>query len=543
MRDPKLKTISEISVKAGIGEKYVEPYGFHVGKIDLELLNELAGRENGKLVLVTAMTPTKAGEGKTTTSISLADGLWKIGERPLLCLREPALGPVFGLKGGATGGGLATIEPSEDINLHFTGDIHALTSAINLVAAIIDNHVHFGNELGIDPSRITWKRALDVNDRALRLVEIGRGKGNGPVHESGFLITVASEMMAIFALAKSEDDFLRRLEKVIVAYTYDNRPVTIRDLRVTHAVMRLVRNALRPNLVQTSEGNPCFVHGGPFANIAHGCSSIISLKMAVKLAPIVITEAGFGADLGAEKFLDIVVRESDLKPDLAILVVTIRAMKFHGGQAFDDLGIEDFDALEQGLANPLQHLENLGKFGLKVIVAVNRFPSDTEREIEYVAGRFSERGFQVSVNEGFLKGGEGAKDLAFKVREALSLGGSSYHPLYPLNWSLKEKIETISKEIYRADEVVYAPEAAERIRAYEEQGFGGSYVCMAKVPTSFTDNAKTLNAPKGFKVTVKDVNLSAGACFVVPLLGDIMTMPGLPKKSSAEKMEDTPWKL
>jgi formate--tetrahydrofolate ligase len=536
-----LLKIGEIARAAGIDSDYVEPYGFYKAKIDTSINAKLKNKPDGKLVLVTAITPTKAGEGKTTTSIALTEGFGKIGQKAFLCLREPALGPVFGIKGGATGGGLASVAPSEDINLHFTGDFHALTSSINLISAVIDNSIYQGNPLRIDPNRVVWKRAMDMNDRALREITVAQGEKNGVVRQDGFVITVASEMMAIMCLAKDADDFLARLEKIIVAYDLDGKPVTVKDLRITHAIMKLMREALKPNLVQTLENNPVLIHGGPFANIAHGCNSLIATKMALKMAPIVVTEAGFAADLGAEKFLDIACREGQMHCDLAVVVATIRALKMHGGMPFEELTNENVDALSKGMANLETHLENIKKFGVPVIVAINHFEADTEKEIAFVERWCEEHNYQYSFLDGFMKGGEGSVDLAKKVRFMLNNCVSDYHPLYDLKSPLKAKIEKICKEIYRAGQVVYEPKAEEQLAEYDKMGFGDAYVCMAKTPQSLTDDPTILGAPRGFTITIREVNLSAGANFVVPLTGKIMTMPGLPKEPAAVKMEDKPW--
>lgn len=530
--------INEVAKKAKIDEKYLEPYGFYKAKINMDIMDELKDKPNGKLVLVTAITPTKAGEGKTTTSIALADGLAHINKKCMLVLREPSLGPVFGIKGGATGGGKVCIAPSEDINLHFTGDMHALTSSINLISAVIDNHIFQGNELNIDPTRVVWKRALDMNDRALREITIAQGKGNGVVRQDGFVITVASEMMAIMCLAENPEDFIDRVNKITVAYTYDNQPVTVKDLHISKAIYKLMREALKPNLVQTLEHNPCLVHGGPFANIAHGCNSIIATKLGLKLGDIVVTEAGFGADLGAEKFLDIKCRFAGLKPDMAVMVATIRALKTHGGVAFDDLKQENVRAMLDGCANLERHLENIKKFGLPVVVAINHFADDTEEEIKALTKWCKEHNYVVSFLDGFLKGGEGAIDLANKVSEVLDTKKSNYHPLYDVNLSIKEKICKIAKEIYRAQDVVFLEEAEKHIAQFEKMGYTHTPVCIAKTPQSFTDNAKIIGAPDGFTLTVRDVTLSSGAGFVVALTGNILTMPGLPKVPAAVKMEE-----
>ena len=534
----KLQNIYEISRKLGISDEYIEPYGQYKAKIHLDYLDVLKERKNGKLVLVTAITPTKAGEGKTTTTISLLDGLNRIGVKTVAALREPSLGPVFGLKGGATGGGKVTIEPSEDINLHFTGDMHALTSSINLISAVLDNHIYQGNELNIDPNNVVWKRALDMNDRTLREIVIGCGsRTNGVERKDGFLITVASEMMAVFCLATSEEDFVERVKKIIVAYTYDKKPVTVNDLKISNAIRKLMKQAFMPNLVQSAEHNPALVHGGPFANIAHGCNSIIATKMALKLGDVVVTEAGFGADLGAEKFLDIKCQEAGLKPDLVVMVATIRALKMHGGQALENLTEENVEALKLGMSNLEQHLENIMKYGLKPVVAINHFSSDHQSEIDYLNKWCLDKGYQVAFLDGFLKGGEGAIELANLVKEALNNPGN-YHPLYSRFSPIKEKIETICKEIYRADGVEFSEEALNDINKYEELGFKDAYICMAKTPNSFSDDVKLLNAPRNFSIHVRKINLSAGANFLIPLTGSILTMPGLPKIPQAVKMEE-----
>lgn len=533
-----LKNIYEISRKLNIPDQYIEPYGQYKAKIHLDYLETLKDKENGKLVLVTAITPTKAGEGKTTTTVSLLDGLNLIGVKTIAALREPSLGPVFGLKGGATGGGKVTIEPSEDINLHFTGDMHALTSSINLISAVLDNYIYQGNELNIDPNKVVWKRALDMNDRTLREIVIGCGsKVNGIERKDGFMITVASELMAVFCLAKSEEDFLQRVKKIIVAYTYDNKPVTVDNLKISKAIGKLMKQAFMPNLVQSAENNPALVHGGPFANIAHGCNSILATKMALKLADVVVTEAGFGADLGAEKFLDIKCQEAGLKPDLVVMVATIRALKMHGGQDLNDLATENTDALSKGMSNLLQHLENIEKYGLKPIVAINHFASDHQSEIDVLRKWCEDHHYQVAFLDGFIKGGEGATDLAKLVKMNLA-NESQYHPLYSRYSPIKEKISTICREIYRADDVEYSLEAEEDILRYESLGYKDAYICMAKTPNSFSDDPTLLNTPRNFKIHIRRVNLSAGANFLIPLTGSILTMPGLPKVPQAVKMEE-----
>ena len=537
-----LLDINEIAKKAGIPAEYVEPYGKLKAKVDMKYFDEIKDRPDGKLVLVTAITPTKAGEGKTTTSVALAEGFGQIGQKAMLCLREPSLGPVFGIKGGATGGGKVTVEPTEDINLHFTGDMHALTSSINLISAVIDNSIYQGNPLRIDPERVVWKRAMDMNDRALRDVDVALEDPKGTPRRDHFVITVASEMMAIMCLAKDEDDFLKRLSDIIVAFDLDGKPITVKDLQITHAIMRLMRDALKPNLVQTSENNPALIHGGPFANIAHGCNSVIATKLGLKLAPIVVTEAGFGADLGAEKFLDIKCRAAGFKPDAIVMVATIRALKMHGGQPFEELANEDVEALKKGVCNLKRHLENMGKYDVPMIIAINHFASDSKAEIEYLESWCRDEGYEVSFLDGFLEGGKGAVDLAKKVQKMLKEKESHYHPIYELDRPLKEKINTICREIYRAGEVIYTEKAEQQLAEYEKLGFGDAYICMAKTPQSVTDDAKILGAPSGFPITIREVNLSAGARFVIPLTGKILTMPGLPKVPAAVKMEDMPWR-
>lgn len=532
----KLKNIYEISRSLNIPDEYIEPYGKYKAKIDLSYYEKIKDRKDGKLVLVTAITPTKAGEGKTTASISLLEGLNLIGVKTIACLREPSLGPVFGLKGGATGGGKVTIEPSEDINLHFTGDMHALTSSINLISAVLDNYIYQGNELNIDPNKVVWKRAIDMNDRTLREIIIGCGaKSNGVERKDGFIITVASELMAVFCLATDEEDFINRVKKIIVAYTYDDLPITINDLKISNAIRKLMKEAFKPNLVQSSENNPCLVHGGPFANIAHGCNSIIATKMGLKLADVVVTEAGFGADLGAEKFLDIKCQEANLKPDLVVMVATIRALKMHGGET--DLSKENVEALKIGIANLNQHLENIKKFGMNVVVAINHFASDTENEINFLKNWCYENNYKVSFLDGFINGGKGSIELASLVKEELN-HSSNYHPLYSRNSSLKNKIEIICKEIYRANGVNYSSEALEDLAKYEKMGFNNAYICMAKTPNSFSDDPTKLNTPRDFYINIRKVNLSSGANFVIPLTGSILTLPGLPKVPQAVKMED-----
>lgn len=536
----KLDNIGKVAKKFGIGEEFLEYYGNYKAKIDFKRMwNEVKNNEDGKLVLVTAITPTKAGEGKTTTTIALIDGLAKIKQKAIGCLREPSLGPVFGLKGGATGGGKVTVEPHDDINLHFTGDMHALTSSINLISAIIDNHIYQGNELNIDPNKITWKRALDMNDRELRSINIGLGSDkNGIKREDHFQITVASELMAIMCLAKDEKDFIDRVRKIIVAFTYDDKPVYLEELRISNAILKLMREALKPNIVQTQEHNLVFVHGGPFANIAHGCSSLIATRLALKLSPLVITEAGFASDLGAEKFFDIKCRTGNLKPNAVVLVATIRALKLHGGVLFEELENENLDALENGFKNLGQHYQNLRKFNVPVIVAINHFKSDSENEVKKLIELLNKNYFPFAFLDGYLKGGDGSRELASKVMEVLETKRSNFSPIYKLTSSIEEKIETLAKEIYRADGVEYSDLAKEKIEFYKNMGKDDLPICVAKTQSSFSDDPKLLNAPRNFKLHVKDLSLSNGAGFIVVYCGNILTMPGLPKIPAAVKMED-----
>ena len=536
-----LLQIDEIAKIAGIPLTYIAPYGKFKAKIDTSIFDVLKNVSDGKLVLVTAITPTKAGEGKTTTSIALAEGMAKINQKAILSLREPSLGPVFGIKGGATGGGLASIDPRDDINLHFTGDMHALTSSINLIAAVIDNHIYQGNELRINPQRIVWRRAMDMNDRALRDIIIGRGEKNGIERQDGFVITVASELMAILCLAKDEEDFRERVQKIIVAFNVDEEPIRVRDLKISHAIMKLMKDALKPNLVQTIENNPVLIHGGPFANIAHGCNSLIALKLSRKLAPIAITEAGFGSDLGAEKFFDIACRYGEMKPDGVVMVATLRALKMHGGQLLEKISEENVEALLKGVNNLRVHLENIKKFGVPSVVAINHFASDHQSEIEALEKWCEENGYVVSFLDGYLKGGEGAVDLAQKVVKMLDTEPSHYKPLYKLDLSIEEKIEKICKQIYRAGKVEYSKFAREQIAKFDQLGYGALPVCMAKTPLSLSDNPEVIGAPEGYTITIRELCLSAGAGFVVALTGNILTMPGLPKVPSAVLMEDLPY--
>ena len=539
-----MKNILDIAKGLKIPKNFILPYGWDKAKIDLSYKEKIKNRKDGKLVLVTAITPTKAGEGKTTTTIGLHDGLRRIGVNSLAVLREPSLGPVFGVKGGAVGALKSTIVPSDDINLHFTGDFHALTSTINLISAIIENSVFQGNSLNINPDRIVWTRALDMNDRSLRDITVTSSDSKHSItHKSEFVITVASELMAIFCIANDEEEFLDRTENIIVAYTFDEEPITVKDLHIRGAIKKLMHTALNPNLVQTLEENPVIVHGGPFANIAHGCNSVIATKLGLKLADVIVTEAGFGADLGAEKFLDIKCQRAGLKPDAIVLVATVRALKLHGGVKFDDLDKENIDALKAGICNLKKHAENMTSYGVPVIISANRFPSDTDAEIAELKAWCIENGYRFALNEGAIKGSEGAVELATAVKDILDNETSNFTPLYPLypqgdyrNYSIKDKIGGICYRIYGAGRVVYTDLAEEQINKYKEMGFDHLAICMAKTPNSITDDAKILGAPTGFTITVREVRLSAGAGFIVPLTGAVMTMPGLPKHPLAETM-------
>ena len=537
-----MKNILNITKELNVPDEYVIPFGWDKAKIDLRFKDELKDKPNGKLVLVTAITPTKAGEGKTTTTIGLHDGLRKIGINSLAVLREPSLGPVFGVKGGAVGALKSTIVPSDDINLHFTGDFHALTSTINLIAAIIENSVFQGNKLNINPDRIVWTRALDMNDRSLRDITVTSSDSKHSItHKSEFVITVASELMAIFCISNDEEEFLDRVEKIIVAYDYDENPITVKNLAIRGAIKKLMHTAMNPNVVQTLEENPVLVHGGPFANIAHGCNSVIATKLGLKLADVVVTEAGFGADLGAEKFLDIKCQRAGLKPDAIVLVATVRALKLHGGVKFEDLDNENVAAMEAGVCNLFKHAENMVRYKVPVIISINRFPSDTDAEVLTLKKLIKDAGYTCAINTAALEGGEGAVDLANKVKKVLETPPFilDFTPLYPIgdaNWTIKAKIEKICKEIYGAGEVVYTAKADKQIEQYTKMGYADLAVCMAKTPNSLTDDAKVLGAPKGFTVTVREVRLSAGAGFIVPLTGAVMTMPGLPKEPLATKM-------
>lgn len=533
-----MKHIKEIAKTAHVDEKYLEQYGNYKAKIDLSLLRE-SKKENGKLILVTAITPTPAGEGKTTTTIGLADGLKRIGKDVVVALREPSLGPVFGVKGGAAGGGYAQVVPMEDINLHFTGDFHAIGAANNLLAAMLDNHIQQGNALGIDVRKITWKRCVDMNDRQLRFITDGLGgKANGTPREDGFDITVASEIMAVFCLANSITDLKERLSKIIVGYTYDDKPVTAGDLNAVGAMTALLKDALKPNLVQTLEGTPAFVHGGPFANIAHGCNSVIATKMALKMGDYAVTEAGFGADLGAEKFLDIKCRMAGLTPDAVVVVATVRALKMHGGLDKKELGTEDLTALEKGIPNLLRHVSNIKNvYKLPCVVAVNRFPTDTDAEIDFIIKKCRELGVNTVLSTVWAEGGKGGEELAKEVVRLCEEEKGDFTFSYSDDMTLTEKIEAVVKKVYGGDGINIMPNAQKQIAQLEALGFGKCPVCIAKTQYSFSDDPTKLGAPENFTVTVKNVKVSAGAGFVVVLTGDIMTMPGLPKVPAAEKID------
>ena len=533
------KNILEIARSAGIDEKYVEPYGKTKAKLDLSLLNELSEKKNGKLILVTAITPTPAGEGKTTTTIGLADGMHRLGKKVSVALREPSLGPVFGIKGGAAGGGYAQVIPMEDINLHFTGDFHAIGAANNLLAAMLDNHIYQGNALNIDPRRITWHRCVDMNDRQLRFITDGLGgRVNGVPREDSYDITVASEIMAILCLSSSISDLKERLSRIIVGYTYDEKPVTAGDLKAAGAMTALLKDALKPNLVQTLEGTPAFVHGGPFANIAHGCNSVIATKTALKTSDYAVTEAGFGADLGAEKFFDIKCRMAGLVPDAVVVVATVRALKMHGGLAKTELAAENLEALGKGVPNLLRHVSNIKNvFKLPSVVAINRFPTDTDAEIDFIIEKCKELGVNVVLSTVWAEGGKGGEALAREVIRLCEEEKGDFTFSYGLSGSIEDKIEAIVKKVYGGDGITVLPQAKKQIAALTALGFDKVPVCIAKTQYSFSDDQTKLGAPEGFKVTIKNVKVSAGAGFVVVLTGDIMTMPGLPKVPSAEKID------
>ena len=532
------KKITDVAKVAGIDDKYLELYGNYKAKIDFSFLKDNADKKNGKLILVTAITPTPAGEGKTTTSVGLTDGLRAIGKNAIVALREPSLGPVFGIKGGAAGGGYAQVVPMEDINLHFTGDFHAIGAANNLLAAMLDNHIQQGNALGIDPKQITWKRAVDMNDRQLRNIVDGLGgKAQGVPREDGFDITVASEVMAVLCLSSDITDLKERCGRIIVGYTYGGEPVTAHDLKAEGAMAALLKDALKPNLVQTLEGTPAFVHGGPFANIAHGCNSVTATRMALKIGDYIVTEAGFAADLGAEKFLDIKCRMAGLKPDAVVMVATVRALKYHGGVAKADLNEENLEALEKGLPNLLQHVSNIKDvYGLPCVVAINAFPTDTKAELDLVEAKCRELGVNVALSEVWAKGGEGGKALAEEVVR-LCDQPNDFRFSYDLDMSIEEKLEAICKKIYHADGVTLTPGARKQLKKLEEIGCSVMPICMAKTQYSFSDDASLLGAPKDFTITVRNLKVSAGAGFIVALTGDIMTMPGLPKSPAAERID------
>ena len=534
-----MEPITKIAEKAGIDEEYLEQYGKYKAKVDYKILEDMKDKADGKLILVTAISPTPAGEGKTTTSVGLADALHTIGKNVMVALREPSLGPVFGIKGGAAGGGYAQLVPMEDINLHFTGDMHAIGAANNLIAAMLDNHIQQGNSLNIDPRQITWKRAVDMNDRQLRHIIDGlEGKANGVPREDGFEITVASEVMAILCLARDIKDLKARLGNVIVGYTYAGEPVRVKDFHAEGAAAALLKDALKPNLVQTLEHTPAIVHGGPFANIAHGCNSVMATRTALKLADYTVTEAGFGADLGAEKFVDIKCRKAGIWPDACVIVATVRALKYHGGVPKKELGPENLEALEKGLPNLLQHLENVTKvYGIPAVVALNKFPTDTEAEIQLVEDKCRELGVNVVLSDVWAKGGKGGVDLANEVVRLCEQDVQKYGFVYDTNMSIKEEIEAVATRVYRADGVIYSAAAEKQIDKLEKIGFHDAPVCIAKTQYSFSDNPDLIGAPRGFKVNVVDVKADAGAGFIVVRTGNIMTMPGLPKVPAAENID------
>ena len=539
-QEAELVHIKEVAEKLGINEDELEFYGKYKAKISDELWESVKDREDGKLVLVTAINPTPAGEGKTTTSIGLGEAMALLGKKAVLALREPSLGPCFGIKGGAAGGGYAQVVPMEDLNLHFTGDFHAITSANNLLAALLDNHIQQGNQLGIDPRQVVWKRCMDMNDRALRNIVIGLGsKMDGMVREDHFIITVASEIMAVLCLADNMEDLKRRLGRIIVAYSFDGTPITADDLHATGSMAALLKDAIKPNLIQTLEHNPAIVHGGPFANIAHGCNSVRATKTALKLGDIAITEAGFGADLGAEKFFDIKCRKAGLKPDAVVLVATIRALKYNGGVPKADLAKEDLESLKKGIVNLEKHIENLQKFGVPVVVTLNSFVTDTKEEIAFVENFCKERNCEFALSEVWEKGGEGGIELAKKVLDTLDHKEAHFKPLYDDEMSLMDKIKTIATEIYGADDVTYSKAALKELKHIEEMGMGNFPVCMAKTQYSLSDDASKLGRPTGFTVNVREVYVSAGAGFVVAITGSIMTMPGLPKVPAANNIDVT----
>ncbi len=540
-QEAKMKDITEIAAHLNIDDEDLIQYGHYKAKVDLRVFDKLKDKKDGKLILVTAINPTPAGEGKTTVNIGLSMALNKLGKKAISALREPSLGPSFGVKGGAAGGGYAQVVPMADINLHFTGDFHAITSANNLISAMLDNHIHQGNEQGIDVRRVVWKRCVDLNDRALRNVIVGLGgKPNGYPREDGFDITVASEIMAILCLSTSLENFKERVSRVIIAYRRDGSPVYVKDIKAQGAVTLLMKDAIMPNLVQTLENTPALIHGGPFANIAHGCNSIMATKLGMKLADYTVTEAGFGADLGAEKFLDIKCRFGELKPSAAVIVATIRALKHHGGAKKEDYDKEDLVALEKGFANLEKHIENIKKFGLPPVVAINRFPSDTENEIKFIEDRLAKMGVECSLTEVFAKGGDGALDLAEKVIKACDEDKANFKPLYDVNLSIKEKLEIIAKEVYGADGVEFTVPAMKNVKNLEKLGLDKMPICVAKTQYSLSDNPDLLARPEGFHIVVREVKVSNGAGFLIALTGSIMTMPGLPKVPAADNIDILP---
>ena len=536
IKQSKMKNITSVIEKYDILEDEISLYGKNIAKIDLSLLKRLENKKDGKLILVTAITPTPTGEGKSTTTIGLVDALNKIGKKTLGAIREPSLGPVFGVKGGAAGGGYAQVNPMVEMNLHFTGDLHAMTTANNLVSAIIDNYLFQGNPLNINPEKITWKRCLDLNDRALRKVEVGLSMSKETPRTDNFNITVASEIMAMMCLSKSITDLRERLDRSIVAYTYDDKPVTIKDLGITGSLLVLLKDALKPNVIQTLENNAIFVHGGPFANIAHGCNSILATKMALKLSDYVVTEAGFGADLGAEKFLDIKCREAGLNPSLVVMVATIKALKYHGGMSLKNLKEENVEALAKGIENLGKHIDTIKTFGINTVIAINKFHTDSEAEIKFIQDWAASKGVEVSLSEVFAKGGEGGIDLANKVVANID-ESTKYQPLYDLNDTIYDKIYKIASKAYGANEIIYADSVKEKIEEYMKSEIKDYYVCMAKTPNSLTDNPKIIGAPKDFPITIRDIRVSTGAKFIICLTGDVMTMPGLSKEPMALKID------
>lgn len=536
----KMQKITDVAAKLGISEDDIELYGKYKAKLSYDLIRRVKDKKDGKLILVTAITPTPAGEGKSTTTVGLAQGLAKLGKKVIVALREPSLGPCMGIKGGAAGGGYSQVVPMEDINLHFTGDFHAITSAHMLLAAMLDNHIQQGNALNIDPRRIAWKRVVDMNDRELRNIVVGLGgKAHGVPRQDGFDITVASEVMAVLCLASSLHDLKERLAKIIVAYDYNGNPVTAGQIKAQGAMAALLKDAVKPNLVQTLENVPAIIHGGPFANIAHGCNSVMATQTGLKLADYTITEAGFGADLGAEKFFDIKCRYAGLKPDAAVIVATVRALKMHGGVPKTDLKTPNVEAVKKGLVNLEKHIENVKKFGVPCVVAINIFAQDTAEELEAVREHCAKHGVNVALSDVFAKGGDGGIDLAKEVIALADSGESKFAPIYPLDMSLKGKIETIAKKIYGADGVNYTKEADKALKEFEELGYGNLPICMAKTQYSFSDDPALLGRPSGFKITIRNCRIAAGAGFIVVLTGDVMTMPGLPKVPAAEKIDVT----